>query len=167
MESFRENKIFGETFCRYLMSEYDWQYKVADPQKIHIPDKYPDIDLVLTSKIQESLFLQLKQPLENERVKVIHLSTRSTLKSFKSRSIESTVKKAEAKYNKNGNNITNTILLLHMHKRLGYLPKNTTKEKMDTAFRGIYVISPKLDAYQNGKQKMLKEFVFEIKNAFN
>lgn len=166
MENFQENKIFGDIFCRYLKIKFGWSYEAVNPQKIRIPKDYIDVDVVLISEKEKCLYLQLKQPLEFE--KLIRIMAKSSLKIFKNCPFEATIRKVEDNYNATNKKINNIILLLHLHTKFGYLiPEDTIEiRKIQSNFKGIYVVSPKLNARQGGKKKILKEFVFEIKKAF-
>jgi len=168
MENFQENKVFGDIFCRYLKIKFGWSYEAVNPQEIRIPKDYIDVDVVLISEKERRLYLQLKQPLEFE--KLIKIMTKSSLKIFKNCPFEVTIQKVENNYNakKEKKKINNIILLLHLHTKIGYLiPEDTIEiKKIQSNFKGIYVVSPKLNAWQGGKKKILKEFVFEIKKAF-
>lgn len=170
MENFQENKVFGDVFCRDLKTKFGWDYTVIDPQTTCKPNDYPDIDIILISAEKEPLYLQLKQSIKFEECH--YMMTKSWIKSFEILPFENAVRKAEENYIKNGKNVKNIILVLHMGIRNGYLILEDTqsikKENFkNSTFRGIYIISPEFNqVLQREEKKVLKEFVFEIKKAF-
>ncbi|MCX6759654.1 MAG: hypothetical protein NT012_03785 [Candidatus Nealsonbacteria bacterium] len=167
MESFEENKKFGDIFCRYLKTNFGWSYDSIDPQKVIIPKGYPDVDVVLISGQKCPLYLQLKQPLDGCD-RYIKFMAKSYLKVFKFCSFKTAIKKAENKYDKNGKDVSDIIILLHMHVKNAYLTLHDRDilEKITSNFRGIYLVSPEQELWKDGSKKIQSEFVFEIKRAF-
>ena len=170
MENFDENRIFGDAFLRYLKERFNWEYKTIDPITIVKPKEYPDIDLVLISESEKEkyLYFQLKKPLKFE--KVVYMMTKSWLKVFEinDSSFQKTVNKAESKYKKDGNDISNIIFLLNINKQYGYLTQDDAERigKFPSNFRGVYIVVPKY-SWSSLNKGSTKEFVYEIKNAFN
>lgn len=165
---FKEDKIFGDVFCRYLKKKFNWEYEAIDPQKIIMPNNYPDIDVVLSSDKKESLYLQLKQPIKFVRCE--YILSKPTIKAFDTSEsfYEAAIEKAENKYLKQGVNICDTILILHLGRMVGYSIKtdgfSVNKENCKKRnFKGIYLVSP---SHKFTDGRIQDEFVIEFKDAF-
>lgn len=166
MENFQRNKIVGDVFVNYLRQEFNWRYETVEPRKKYIPD----VDLILISKKQEDLFLQLKQVIKWEKTYEAPKGVRAF--AFEGGLFNQTIEKTETRYNKRGNNISQRILILHSGLYDYLIPRDTFFIKKDkfkkSYFRGIYIVSPKKELWSADQGKEIQdEFVFEIKDAFN
>ena len=170
MDTFENNKIFSEVLAKYLNDRFGSDYVSTNPDQYTDNDRpKSDIDSVLSSDARPPLFLQLKEVRDHNHT----LSKRtksgkeqvftSTLSDTLHPLLEKNIKKWEEKYNKNGNEASKLILILHL--RNGYLISDDaarlTGNFDNNTFKGIYVVSPEIK-FVGGQ--INKEFVTPIKD---
>ena len=162
MESFSRNKIFSDVFVRYLKNRFGWEYISKEP----IGNNDSDADIVLESKKQKRLLLQLKELKKHERTEKL-LSGKSKLSIFNIPFFN--LKKIVKEYEKKYAYANELILLIHLCD--GYfIPSD--KEVVDkneftlSTFKGIYLISPEYELFGDKGKEFQREFIISIKDAF-
>jgi len=150
--------VWAEIFCSYINERFAWDYQMVAGGVFKIPENYPDIDVVLVSPSgKENLFLQLRRDLKD--IEFINIDGKRT-PFFSAGEIEHSINEKQKKYEKQGRDIRNVILLIqgggipYLEMKLWMrdvcIPKNT--------FRGIYYISP--------RSLMNEQFVFSALGGF-
>ena len=163
MENFQRNKIFSDVFVRYLKNKFGWKYLSVEPSE-------GDADVRLFSEKQEILFLQLKEVKKHINTKMTPMTPGSKSKlslfEFSLPSLDKIIDKYERHYS----DASNLILLLHLCD--GYFTPSdiniiNNKEKIiQSKFKGIYIVSPKIEFTSTKGNNSQEEFVSVIKDAF-
>ena len=166
------NKNIANVFASYLKREFGWDYKAIGQRKELIPDGYPDVDEILDSKGEERLFLQCKRPIKEDDTFVGKDARENKGMIIFTLLLETTIENFENKYQNQNKDVSNIILLLHSDLKFFYfiLSDGTMIDKNKFAksnFRGIYIISQNYNWYRGKEKGVQKEFVFEVKSAFN
>ncbi|MFZ2719589.1 MAG: hypothetical protein WAZ27_01835 [Minisyncoccia bacterium] len=142
-----------------------WKYQPTHPQK----EYKPDVDAILVSEEgREDLLIQLTSAAKWLETLAKDVDGKG-VPLFDAGLISEAIHAKEEKYDKQGADMSNLILLVYesLHPETVHYDIDSSVHK-DTKFRGVYVVSPKF-VFSRGvaaEQKTKEEWTFPIKEAF-